>query len=77
MTSLIILLCYLSQPVALYFEHNGQASLHTYASAPVSEESKAVMRNFCAADPDDLTLQENFKVWNLDKLNGHIWASEN
>lgn len=77
MKSLIILLCYLHQPVGLYFEHNGQASLHTYKSAPVSDESKKVMKEFCAADLDDLTLQENFKVWHLDRLNGHIWASEN
>ena len=76
MTSLIILLCYLHQPVGLYFEHDGQASLDTYASAPVSAESKTAMRDFCAADLDDLMLQENFKVWHLDKLNGHIWTSK-
>ena len=79
-TTLMILLCYLHQLVALFFNSDtqsaGKADLYTYLDAPVSQESKMVMQQFCASDPDDLTLPENFKVWYLDKLNGHIWTSK-
>ena len=73
-TTLLILMCYLNQPVAIFFSDGEKANLYPYETAPVSAEAKVAGRELCEAD--EPSLPENFKVWHLDKLNHHVWAQK-
>jgi hypothetical protein len=71
-TVLIVLMCYLHQPVAIFSNNGETASLYPYKNAPLSAPAREAGHELCVADDPDLP--KNFEIWHLEKLNGHNWT---
>lgn len=65
----IILLCYLNQPVALFMDNGVEATLTPFISAPLSDKGKEAAIGLCR--DDEAETQEGFYIWHLDKINKH------
>ena len=66
-TTLLVLMCYLHQPVASFLGTDTESTITPFISAPISKEAKQAAITLCKEDEVDVP--ENFKIWHLDKIN--------
>jgi len=66
-TTLLVLMCYLHQPVASFLGTDTESTITPFISAPISKEAKESAIVLCKEE--EPSLPENFKIWHLDKIN--------
>ena len=66
-TTLLVLMCYLHQPVASFLGTDTESTITPFISAPISKEAKEAAIVLCKEE--EPSLPENFKIWHLDKIN--------